>query len=415
MLEKKEQKETMGITLCIMFSFYIFLSFFEVYIQRYLGPINRYYMLLLVGVLLITCGFRIKLNIYNVFIILWFAMKCLSLIWSDGSNNQEVSAHLASQIGIVLMITVLSGIDYNKRVLNWCISSLLFFSFIYGVLSIPLSQAYGGRMVGRQVLTLFGAQNDPNNNAAFLVFAVSIALYSIVYERRCLFYNIVIILVNSYAILLTGSRAGFLSIAFTMGVILLVYPLRLKNNGKKNNVLLSCVFIISLAILLIYLCKDYLPSNIQERLLAFDEYEEGSGRADKWENAMKLFYENPILGKGWGGYVLEGINKGGVHNTFITNLCDTGIVGTILLIIPIGYIVFDAISKKKILPIVILVDGVFFSLTLDAINKRFFWNALYIAIMLLNYYKAYSDPIYIWGENDEKPDEKKANCKYIRV
>lgn len=414
MLEKKERKDKKEIAICIMFSFYIFLSFFEVYIQRYLGPINRFYMLLMVGVLLITCGFRIKLNIYNIFIILWFAVKCISLIWSDGSNEQEVSAHMASQIGIMLMITVLSGINYNKRVLNWCVKSLLFFSFLYGILSIPFSQPFVG-VEKRQVLTLFGAQNDPNNNAAFLIFAVSIALYSLVYEHRCLLLNTVIIMINSYAIFLTGSRSGFLSIAFIMGVILLLYPFRKSNDEENDNALLSILFLLLLGFLLVYLCKDYLPANIQERLLAFDEYEEGSGRAAKWENAMKIISDSPLFGKGWGGYLLERVNYGGVHNTFLTNLCDMGLFGTLLLIIPIVYIVIQAIRKREILSVVILADGIFFSLTLDAINKRFFWNAIYIAIMLLNYNEVFSDSICIWNQRKSMLRPIKTNCKYIRM
>ncbi len=415
MLTEKDKAEKMGIFICLMFSFYIFLSFFEVYIQQFLGPINRFYMLLMAGILLIISGFSLNLNIYNVSILLWFVFKCLSIVWSNGSNRNEVSNHLASQIGIVLMTAVLSGINYNKKVLDWCIKSLLVFSFIYGALSIPFSQAYNVTFTGRQVLTLFGAQNDPNNNAAFLIVAVSIALYSLVFEHRFLILNTGIIVINSYAILLTGSRAGFLSIAFIVGIVVLLLPFREKKEREKNNAFLTILFIFFLSLLLIYIGKDYLPTNIRDRLLAFDEYEEGSGRTAKWENALRLFFENPIFGKGWGGYVLEGFNKGGVHNTFLTSLCDGGILGTLLLIIPIVYIIVQAIKRQEILALVILADGVFFALTLDAINKRFFWNAIYIAIMLLNYDKVNSEPIHIWYKKDKTLKRTgKQSCKYIR-
>ena len=415
MLTEKDKAEKMGIFICLIFSFYFFLSFFEAYIQQFLGPINRFYMLLMAGILLIISGFSLNLNVYNVSILLWFVFKCLSIVWSNGSNSNEVSSHLASQIGIVLMTAVLSGINYNKRVLDWCIKSLLFFGFLYGILSLFFARAYHGIFTGRQVLTLFGAQNDPNLNAAYLIFAVSIALYSIVYEQKFLIFNTIIILINSYTIFLTGSRAGLLSVVFVVGVVVLMYPFRQKKEEKKDNALLSILFIIILGFLLVYLGKDYLPSNIRDRLLAFDEYEEGSGRADKWENAMRLFSDSPIFGKGWGGYVLEGSNKGGVHNTFLTSLCDGGILGTLLLIIPIVYIIVQAIKRQEILALVILADGVFFALTLDAINKRFFWNAIYIAIMLLNYDKVNSGPIHVWYKKDKtiKRTEKQS-CKYIR-
>ena len=413
MQTEKERVENSKYIICILLSFYIFLSFFEVYIQQFLGPINRFFMLLMAGILLVICGFNLRLNKYTIFIVLWFVFKCLSSIWSNHSNSQEVSRHLASQIGIVIMTAVLSGIVFNKTILNWCIKSLLVFSFLYGTLSIFFSQPFRGAFSGRQVLTLFGAQNDPNNNAAFLIIAVSIALYSMVFERRFIIINTSIILVNIYAIFLTGSRTGFLSIALILGLIIIMIPFR-KQNGEKDHIFLSICFIALLGFVLVYLSKDYLPANIRDRLLAFDEYEEGSGRASRWENAMRLFFENPIVGKGWGGYLLERVEGDGIHNTFITNLCDVGIVGTLLLIIPIAYIVFQAIRKKDGLAIIILVNGLFFSLTLDAINKRFFWNAIYIAIMLLNYYEFYSEPIYIWNVKKRQPKVNKSKYKYIR-
>lgn len=413
MLTEKDKAEKMGIFVCIIFSFYIFLSFFEVYIQQFLGPINRFYMLLMAGILLIISGFSLNLNVYNISILLWFIFKCLSVVWSNGSNSDEVSSHMASQIGIVLMTAVLSGINYDKRVISWCIKSLLLFSFLYGFLSLFFARAYHGTFTGRQVLTLFGAQNDPNNNAAFLVFAASIALYSIVFEHRCLILNTCIILINTYAIFLTGSRAGFLSIAFVVGVVILTYPFCQKKDKGKGNALLSVMFIIIVGLILVYLSRDYLPTNIRDRLLAFDEYEEGSGRTAKWENALKVFLDSPLFGKGWGGYVLDGYNKGGVHNTFLTNLCDTGIIGTILLIIPIICIVIQSIKKREALALIILIDGIFFSLTLDAINKRFFWNAIYVSIMMLNYKESDLDPIYVWNRQ-EKQRKKTSNCRYIR-
>lgn len=414
MLTEKNQKEKTGILLCIVLSFYIFLSYFEIYLQQFLGPINRFYMLAMAGGLLMAYGFQLKLNAYNILITIWFGFKCLSILWSNGSNSQEATGHLASQIGIVIMTAVLSGIDYNKKVLSWCIRSLTLFSFLYGILSILFSKPYLRIFTGRQVLSLFGVQNDPNNCAAFLIFAVSIALYSIVFEGRYILFNTVIILVGSYAIFLTGSRAGFLSIVLAVGVIILLIPFRRKEAGKKDYTLLSILIIILLGLVLVYFSRDLLPSNIRDRLLAFDEYEEGSGRASKWENAMKLFLESPVFGKGWGGYVLEGVNEGTVHNTFITSLCDIGVVGTTLLVLPILLIVIQAIRKKELLAIVILADGVFFSLSLDAINKRFFWNAIYIAIMLLNYHEVHTEPIYVWEPWNPAPRIKETKCKYIR-
>ncbi len=414
-LSQDKEKSFFQTFICIVFALYIFLSFFEIYIQQYFGSINRFYILFMAGTLLLYFGFHISLNVYNICIGSWFLFKCLSILWSGGVNNREVSTHFASQIAVVILIVVLSGNVFDRKFLNWVIKSLLAFSTLYGVLSLFLSRAFKGTVTGRQVLTLFGVQNDPNNNAAFLIIAVSLALYSIIYEHRKAVLNAIIILINSYAILLTGSRTGFLSLVLVVGIAAFALPFfQKKDERKTKNALLTVMAFILLGILVIYLARDFLPTNILDRLMAFNEYEDGSGRAGRWEDALAFFYENPIFGKGWGGYALQGANEGGIHNTFLTNMCDVGIFGTILLIIPIAKVIILTIKKRDLLALIILIDGLFYALTLDAINKRFFWNAIYVSIMILNYDEIDSDPICVWYNRKERPTRKEISSKYIR-
>lgn len=79
-----------------------------------------------------------------------------------------------------------------------------------------------------------------------------------------------------------------------------------------------------------------------------------SGRFDLWINAINLFLAHPILGAGWGRFAnyttgtfvaLAGDQAiKDVHNCFLQLLCETGIVGSSMILIPLFWI-----YKKTIL------------------------------------------------------------------
>ena len=83
-----------------------------------------------------------------------------------------------------------------------------------------------------------------------------------------------------------------------------------------------------------------------------------SGRFELWDTAWTQFKEHPVTGIGWGRFadhVTEAFKKqhgaGGVdnilyvHNTFLELLCETGIVGTVLIFIPILYFLFAMLAQ----------------------------------------------------------------------
>ena len=110
---------------------------------------------------------------------------------------------------------------------------------------------------------------------------------------------------------------------------------------------------------------------------------------------------SPIVGGGWGGYKLAGFgSSSAIHNTFLTSLCDCGIIGTILLLAPIGGLMFEAVKRKNNFVLFLLICGLVPSFFIDAINKRFFWNAIVISIMLINYQKRTGKIVPIWKEDE---------------
>lgn len=59
-----------------------------------------------------------------------------------------------------------------------------------------------------------------------------------------------------------------------------------------------------------------------------------SGRLDLWKKALELFSEKPAFGIGWEQFMNHNTYEHDVHNTYLQWLCEAGIVGFVLLMVP---------------------------------------------------------------------------------
>ena len=374
-----------------LFCFYIFLSFFETYLTPFFGNGTKFYLLMVLALFMYSARFRLKINSFWMFYLAWFFFKFVSIAWSSMSNN-DFKTHLLSQIGMVLFVIVMVGGDQSRELIHAILQTNLWISFLFGVLSIFFRGSFiSEEFVARQVLTLFGQQNDPNNCAAFLLVGIMLGLYSATIERKKLMVNGLIVAINIYALLLTSSRAGFLTLgAIIVCIVFLPQPNQELELKKAIQKLLLIVLII---VIVVALVQRFLPQTNIDRLLNWNEYESGSGRDIRWERAIQLFMQRPLFGWGWGGY---NTGVGAIHNTFLTSLCDIGVIGTLFFVIPIFMVAIEALRQRNVLSFLILVTGVLPAFVLDAINKRFFWNAIVFSIMIILYNRENSEKISIW-------------------
>lgn len=59
-----------------------------------------------------------------------------------------------------------------------------------------------------------------------------------------------------------------------------------------------------------------------------------SGRMGLWKTALELFKENPVFGIGWEQFMNHNTYEHDVHNTYLQWLCESGMVGFVLLMTP---------------------------------------------------------------------------------
>ena len=129
----------------------------------------------------------------------------------------------------------------------------------------------------------------------------------------------------------------------------------------------------------------FLPEDILTRLFDFSDYVGGSNRDTIWNHGLQMLKDplTLLFGAGWGSYKANG-GFTSLHNTFLSILCDTGILGLSLLFGPLIYVAVKLLKNRQPLPVALFVAAMAPSFFIEAINKRFFWNAIIYMLIAYN-------------------------------
>lgn len=362
---------------CLLY-FYFFISFYEPFLNGVIGSVMKYYIFFVMGLFLLY--FRnFHISNYHIAYLIWLIYKFISLLWT--TNFWMFNATAVSQVGMVAWLICLTGVNIDNETLDGIVNSIAIGSFSIGLLSIFFSEPYHGSVESRQVLTLFGEQCEPNNQGAYIVIGFTIFLYRIFNSDKNRLFYFIALLVNAYSTLKTGSRTGLTTLAVVVLVIFFA-SIRKKGFSAFKGVIIGIIALV----ILYFVVRKYLPQNTFDRLFEFDTYKGGSERDILWKNAFGLFKKglNPIFGAGWGAYFgYNGIYKA-VHNTYLGMLCDVGILGFLLFFVPVINAIWQLWKRRNILPICFFITAAVPAFFIEAINKRYFWNAV---ILLFLYYE----------------------------
>jgi O-antigen ligase len=177
-----------------------------------------------------------------------------------------------------------------------------------------------------------GSNFNPNELAMILVLALPIAWYLCLSagRRSLALVNACYVPLGMLAVLLSGSRGGFLSAL----VALLIVPWSLQGLSVRARVGLLLLLVCSLLFI-----GTAVPQESWQRVgETASKLEQGdlSEREVLWLAALEVFAENPILGVGTANYTYATQPKGwrqtSPHQTFLSVLVGQGLIGLTLFL-----------------------------------------------------------------------------------
>jgi O-antigen ligase len=227
---------------------------------------------------------------------------------------------------------------------------MLMRAFIIGtailIFNVYLNQIGMGLQEARETRATVDAAN-PNGVAAACCIACQFALYLITRREKgqfelpdWLYWGF--IAAAAIAIPMTGSRAGFLSACCAA---LSFYPVLRKATQKSGwkNAMMLAILVAVMGIAIPRLVSSAILARVAEGTDAYTF----QTRVDAWERGLREWSKTPMLGVGPACYSIAGLASGekerAAHNTFVSVLVETGLVGAVL------YFAFWVLAIRRVL------------------------------------------------------------------
>lgn len=199
--------------------------------------------------------------------------------------------------------------------------------------------------------------SDPNYYGAYLVTIVILSfgiiynniIYNKIYNKNTM-RNISIIFVSSlFALAQTLSLTSLMGSVF--GILLMLITVKKRIEIKNIFKIIGIMFILLIMIVLLDKILNYNIINIIlfKYNTQYLKYGLTFGRAEYFNNALKIFMDNPLFGTGFGGLSIKYGIGSSAHNTLLTILGEQGIIGFLLHIIFLfmPFILFIKKCKKS--------------------------------------------------------------------
>ena len=210
-------------------------------------------------------------------------------------------------------------------------------------------------------MSIFG--ENANSTSSRMSMAIFALMYFFNKRDLKLFYKLVIlgaVLLLLVYIIMSGSRGSFV---FTLAGIALFVIMSGTGRGKK--ILAAGIGVLALVFIVSHYV-DMEEVSMFERLSTIEE--SGNSREKLMEYAVKIYSDNPIIGVGSNGYLVERIVRGyddrDSHNIITTIMAMGGTVGLICFIhfLFLNFKVLFRKLQQKLLPLVMFLSMLFISL-----------------------------------------------------
>ena len=246
------------------------------------------------------------------------------------------------------LIALVSG---TVPVIFSCLSQLIFSS--YGPMKTLFGLVVWYQRPINGITGVTGLFSNPNYLGAWLILILPFCLALIIYENKSIYKMITSIflsLIVSILILLTASRAAF---------ICLLLPLPLVYGKQIKGWFLGLISVISFLILNLSLpifgagfqafLRKIIPEGIWINFTKLEYLSLDISRINIFSYAIKYIFNQPFLGYGSRSFPTLFFNetniwKGHAHNLPLELMVSYGIPATLIILIPISFIIFKGFS-----------------------------------------------------------------------
>jgi O-antigen ligase len=303
------------------------------------GSIARLMGLIVAGfwiMTILTEGRARKPHIFHAFVLLFFLWNILSYLWSIDLGRTVNRINTYAQIFVLILIVwemyqtpteLIAGLQAYVLGSYVCIASLIN-NYRLGIIAVKWQVRYsatGINAVDLSILLLLGLP-------------LAWHLFLLMDGKKYLFFKIIdltYIPLAIFSVFLTASRTSLFAILPAMIFIML------PKGFKIGRYLVIFIFLV----VSLFVIWSILPAAIIDRLsTAFTSIssQDIGGRANLWKEAIDMFIQRPFFGSGAG--TLPTVIGTWAHQTFLSILAETGLIG-ILLFISILFIVVNQASR----------------------------------------------------------------------
>jgi O-antigen ligase len=254
------------------------------------------------------------------------AWCCASLIWSVGP--EATFFRVITYLSLLLFLWMISEFTDSKRQLLWVMRSYFLGCCVSLVMVLVAFVQHGEFALDDTRYSYSESSGNPNSLASQLDIAVIVAVYLAVNtkaKRRIVYWVSIPLL--CFGVLLSGSRTGTIALVIAISMSLQVAWRRGWRIGISVLLMIGCA---------VWMIGTYVPGALVERVTDMNEGSTLPLRQELWLLGMECWRTSPVTGVGAGAFVDAVVAKGSrslvAHNTFVSILVETGIVGMGLML-----------------------------------------------------------------------------------
>ena len=291
------------------------------------------------GLTILSEGRIRKFHLFHAFVLLFILWNVLSYIWSANTDGTIFQIKTYGQIFLLILIVwelykkpadLTAGLQAYVLGSYVCIGSSIY-NYINDIGAVKYEVRYSATGVNAVDLALLLSISIP--------IAWHLLLQADRKQNRFLkIINIAYIPLAIFAILLTGSRTSLFAL-----IPAIIYIARPKRLDIGQFIIIAVFLIASLFVIL-----SIIPQAVIDRLATTASSissEDIGGRVNIWRDALAVFSQHPFIGVGTGthNYTIGG----SAHNTYLSVLAESGLIGLFLFFFILALVLNQAARLFK--------------------------------------------------------------------